>query len=272
MRLEAGQVAVVTGAASGIGRALVDALASRGLIIIAVDIEKAALDSTVAEVSAGGGKIEGHAVDVRTPEGLRAVADHVISMFGRVDLLCNNAGVVTSRLPVWEQSFDDLRWTTEVNLYGVANGIRAFVPQMVSAGRGHVVNTASIAGLAPIPGGGNAYYSASKHAIVGLSETLMIELAHLAPAVGVTILCPGPVPSGIHDAARNRPGDLDCRSRGTGPSSEPGFDLNLVSVPAATVAESVIDAIETRRPYLLTAPDVGVLARERVARLLKSMP
>ncbi|GAA3759034.1 SDR family NAD(P)-dependent oxidoreductase [Plantactinospora mayteni] len=273
MRLETGQVAVVTGAASGIGRAMVDAFAARGLVVVLADVERDALDGAVAEVSATGATVEGHVVDVGTPDRLEALADHVFSTYGRVDVVCNNAGVVTSRRPVWEQSFADLEWTTRVNFYGVVNGIRAFVPYLVRAGRGHVVNTASIAGLATIPGGGNGVYSATKHAVVGLSETLAVELARAAPEVGVTVLCPGPVPSRIHDAARNRPASLVADPPATAPDAlpKPDFGLELRKVPAEVVAEQVVEAIESRRAYVVTAPDTVPLAKARVDALLSAL-
>ncbi|NJC71893.1 SDR family NAD(P)-dependent oxidoreductase [Planosporangium thailandense] len=273
MRVEAGQVAVVTGAASGIGRAMVDAFVARGLVVVLADVEKEALERAVAEVSATGATAEGHVVDVGTPDRLEVLADHVLSTYGRVDVICNNAGVVTSRRPVWEQSFADLEWTTRVNFYGVANGVRAFVPHMVRAGRGHVVNTASMAGLSTIPGGGNGVYSATKHAVIGLSETLAVELARAAPEVGVTVLCPGPVPSRIHDAARNRPASLVADPPATEPDGlpKPDFGLELQKVPAEVVAEQVVDAIESRRAYVVTAPDIVPLAKARVDALLSAL-
>ncbi len=276
MKLHAGQVAVVTGAASGIGRALADAFGGLGLTVIAVDVEAAALETVVVQLVAAGATAEGHVVDVRAPEGLDSLAEHVIATWGRIDVLCNNAGVVSPRLPVWHQSFADLRWTTEVNFYGVANGIRAVVPHMVQARRGHVVNTASLAGLSTIPGGGNGVYSATKHAVVGLSETLAVELAVEAPEVGVTVLCPGPVPSRIHDAVRNRPAELaDGPGSEAGPSDpelpKPDFGLELAKVPAAEVAAQVIAAIEARRRYVVTAPDILPLARRRVTELFADL-
>lgn len=274
MKLQAGQVAVVTGAASGIGRALAEAFGELGLTVVAVDVEPGALQEVVGELVAAGVTAEGHGVDVRVPEGLDSLAEHVIATWGRVDVLCNNAGVVSPRLPVWQQSFADLQWTTEVNFYGVANGIRSFVPHMVRAGRGHVVNTSSLAGLSTIPGGGNGVYSATKHAVVGLSETLAVELAVDAPEVGVTVLCPGPVPSRIHDAARNRPVDLvDAPDPGDSADgmTKPDFGLELTKVPAAEVAAQVVAAIEHRRQYVVTAPDIVPLARERVSRLLAEL-
>jgi NAD(P)-dependent dehydrogenase (short-subunit alcohol dehydrogenase family) len=271
MKLEAGQVVVVTGAASGIGRALVDAFAARGLAVVLADVEQGALDAAVGELTAGGATAMGERVDVRRPEDLENLAAKVQAEFGRVDVLCNNAGVIVPRAPVWEQSAADWRWIVDVNLLGVANGLRAFVPAMVAAGRGHVVNTSSMAGLTTIPGGGNGAYSATKHAVVGLSETLRLELAEAAPAVGVTVLCPGPVPSRIHDAGRNRPADLPAEPA---ESLAPGAKswLTLTRVPAEDVAAQVLVAVEEGREYVLTHADVLPLARARAEHLLEQLP
>jgi NAD(P)-dependent dehydrogenase (short-subunit alcohol dehydrogenase family) len=269
MRLEAGQVAVVTGAASGIGRALAEAFLRRGLAVVAADVEDGALGSAVAEMTADGGVVIGQVCDVRDPEAVLALAVRTLGELGRVDLACNNAGVVTTRLPVWEQSPEDWRWTLDVNLLGVANGIRAFVPHLVRQGRGHVVNTASIAGLAPIPGGGNGAYTASKHAVVGLSETLAVELAAVGADVGVTVLCPGPVPSRIHTAARNRPHELAPPASSEG--SLPDFRLTLEPVSAPVVAEQVCAAVESGRRYVLPGPGTAAMARDRVAGLLAEL-
>jgi NAD(P)-dependent dehydrogenase (short-subunit alcohol dehydrogenase family) len=270
MRLERGQVAVVTGAASGIGRAMAHAFAGRGLAVVMADIERSALGAAVTEVEATGATALGRVIDVRRPEQLDELAEATLAAFGRVDVVCNNAGVVTPRVPVWEQSYADLAWTTEVNLYGVANGIRAFVPLLVATGRGHIVNTASIAGLATIPGGGNGAYSATKHAVVGLSETLRVELDLVAPAVGVTVLCPGPVPTRIHDSGRNRPTDQPAAAVDAAlPKTE--FGLTLEPVAANAVAGLVIGAIEQNRFYLLPASDTLPMARDRAERVLDAL-
>lgn len=271
MKLAAGQVAVVTGGASGIGRGMVDAFAARGLIVVLADVEPDALDQAVSEVAATGATVLGGRVDVRDPGDLDALAARVMSEFGRVDVVCNNAGVVTPRAPLWKQSFADWQWTVQVNLLGVANGVRSFVPHLVEAGRGHVVNTASIAGLSTIPGGGNGAYSATKHAIVGLSETLRLELSLVAPEVGVTVLCPGPVPSRIHDAVRNRPADIGGATEVEDALPKPNFGLTLEPVSADAVAAQVLDAIESGREYVLTAPDIVTMARERAQHLLNQL-
>lgn len=271
MRLEAGQVAVVTGGASGIGRALVDAFAARGLTVVVADVEQSSLDLAEKELRATGATVLTARVDVREPGDLDALAARVLSELGRVDVLCNNAGVISSPAPLWEQSYADWLWTVQVNLLGVANGVRAFVPHLVAAGQGHVVNTASIAGLSTIPGGGNGAYSATKHGVVGLSETLRLELSLVAPEVGVTVLCPGPVPTRIHDAERNRPAELAVVAGEGTELPKPDFGLQLERITPAAVAEQVLAAIESGREYVLTAPDLVPLARARVEHLLRQI-
>ena len=185
-------------------------------------------------------------------------------------MLCNNAGIIAPRRPLWEHTPDDWRWTLDVNLLGVANGIRAFVPAMIEAGRGHVVNTASMAGLTTIPGGGNGAYSATKHAVVGLTETLRVEADAVAPEVGVTVFCPGPVPSRIHDSARNRPAEL----ADTGPVAVPAKTSSmtpLTPVEPAVVGEQVADAVEAGRMYVVTSADVATYARVRMAGVLADL-
>jgi NAD(P)-dependent dehydrogenase (short-subunit alcohol dehydrogenase family) len=267
VRLASGQVAVVTGGASGIGRGMVDAFAARGLTVVLADVEVSALDAAVAELTESGVTAIGVPVDVRDADQVQELADRVLTDLGRVDVVCNNADVVTARLPVWAQSAEDWRWIVDVNLMGVANGIRAFVPAMVECGRGHVVNTSSIAGLSTIPGGGQGAYSATKHAVVGLSETLRIELDLVAPEVGVTVLCPGPVPSRIHDAARNRPMQPGVPDEVEGLPT-PDFALALEPVAASVVGEQVADAVEAGLLYLLPGPGTPEMARSRVDRLL----
>lgn len=271
MKLAPGQVAVVTGGASGIGRALVDAFAARGLAVVVADVEQDSLDAAEKELAASDATVLTARVDVREPGDLDALAARVVGELGRVDVLCNNAGVISSPAPLWEQSYADWLWTVQVNLLGVASGIRAFVPHLVAAGRGHVVNTASIAGLTTIPGGGNGAYSATKHGVVGLSETLRLELSLMAPEVGVTVLCPGPVPTRIHDAERNRPTELVATSGDGTALPKPDFGLQLERIAPEAVADQVLAAIEERREYVLTAPDLVPLARARVQHLLDSL-
>jgi NAD(P)-dependent dehydrogenase (short-subunit alcohol dehydrogenase family) len=269
MRLDAGQVAVVTGGASGIGRALIDGFGARGLAVVVADVES--LDETQRELEAAGVPVMARRTDVRDADDVQALADEVLARFGRVDVVCNNAGVISAPAPAWQQSAKDWLWTVQVNLLGVANGVRAFVPHLVAAGRGHVVNTSSIAGLTTIPGGGNAAYSATKHAVIGFSETLRLELGLVAPEVGVTVLCPGPVPTRIHDAERNRPGDLVAAGTDASVLPKPDFGLELERVSPAVVAERVLHGIENNDEIVLPTSDLVPLAITRVEHLLHTL-
>ena len=207
MKLESGQVAVVTGGASGLGFGLAQAFAARGLHVVVGDVETAALADAVARIEIEGGSAIGVLTDVRFAEQLEALASATIERFGRVDVICNNAGVVTrERARTWEVPLHDWQWVLRVNLDGVFNGIHAFVPHLIAQNSGHVVNTASMAGISTGPG--HAPYMASKHAVVAMSEGLAAELAASAPNVGVTIVCPGGVLGNMATAERNRPPEL----------------------------------------------------------------
>jgi NAD(P)-dependent dehydrogenase (short-subunit alcohol dehydrogenase family) len=269
MRLEPGQVAVVTGAASGIGRALADAFAARSLHVVAADVERAALEAAADEIRGTGAEVLAVPVDVTDAAALLRLRDEVLDRFGRVDVLCNNAGVVGPRVPTWEHRLEDWTWVVDVNLWGVVHGLAAFLPVMVEAGRGHIVNTASIAGLVPVRG--NAPYAATKYAVVGLTETLQVELAEQAPGVHVTVLCPGPVATRIFEAERNRPAAL----RVPGPAATPvppAFAHRWPSIPPSVVAEQVLDAIEADRLFVVSSPHTVPDIRQRIARLYADLP
>lgn len=262
MRLVPGQVAVVTGGASGIGLALVTEFAARGLTVIAADVEE--------PVHRPPGAVVHRSLDVRSDTAVGELAASVVAHHGRVDLVCANAGVVTPPGYLWEQSAADWLWTVEVNLFGVANTLRAFVPHLVRAGRGHVVCTSSIVGLAPFPGGRNGAYAASKTAIVGLCEVLREELNEVAPAVGVTVLCPGPVSTRIRDAARNRPADRGESRPGT-PAPPAVMEHGMARIEPAEVAAHLCVGIEAGAMYVLPNRGTAPHARARVSRLLADL-
>lgn len=262
MELSPGQVAVVTGGASGIGLALVTEFAERGLTVIAADVEEPA--------SRPPGKVVYRPLDVRADGAVEELAASVVAEHGRVDVVCANAGVVTPPALLWEQPAADWLWTVEVNLFGVVNTLRAFVPHLVAAGHGHVVCTSSIVGLAPFPGGRNAAYAATKTAIVGLCEVLREELNEVAPAVGVTVLCPGPVTTRIRDADRNRPADRG-RSRPGTPAPAAVFEHGMARIEPAEVARHVCAAIADGRMYVLPNAGTAAHARARVNRLLAEL-
>jgi NAD(P)-dependent dehydrogenase (short-subunit alcohol dehydrogenase family) len=250
MRLSAHQVAVVTGSASGIGLGLAHGFARRGLDVVLVDVEAEALRAAEAAVGIHGVRTLAIATDVRSLDAVSAVADQTLATFGRVDVVCNNAGVNVAPGPSWELDENDWRWIFEVNLWGVIHGIRAFVPHLVERGQGHIVNTASMAALHPVAG--LAPYAVSKRAVLALSECLRDELASAAPDVGVTVLCPLWVWSRVRDAERNRPDELRPGSASDRAPRPAQSELEGEFKTPEEVADAVIDAIEQRRFYLLT--------------------
>jgi NAD(P)-dependent dehydrogenase (short-subunit alcohol dehydrogenase family) len=272
VRVRAGQIALVTGAASGIGLHLAEQFVRRGVHIVLADVEKeplAAARARVAAAATAGVDVISHAVDVTDARAMIDLAAMVADEVGQVAILCNNAGVVGPRVPLWEQEEADFRWVLDVNLWGVINGLRAFVPDMVRAGRGHIVNTASIAALTTIRGGGNAPYAASKHAVVGLSEVLREDLSVAGLDIGVSVLCPGPVVTNIRDAARNRPGPLERSAHET--SVAPTFTHAVEAIRPDVAARLTLDAIEHDRFWILTNPGNEAEARERLESILHEL-
>jgi NAD(P)-dependent dehydrogenase (short-subunit alcohol dehydrogenase family) len=209
MNAFAGKVAVVTGAASGIGLALAARFAQAGMKVALADIEAAPLESARAAISAQGAEVIAVRTDVMREQDVRRLADAAFDAWGKVHVLCNNAGVTggAGADGVWNLPLEDWDWVLGVNFRGVLHGIRHFVPRMLAQGEaGHVVNTASIAGLITGPTG--APYTVSKHAVVALSEILYKDLKARNAKLSVSVLCPGWVDTRIIESERNRPDDL----------------------------------------------------------------
>src|SRR3954471_7231696 len=198
-----GKVAVVTGGASGIGRAVAERLAGEGMRLVIADVEEAALAETEKAFADKGAEVLAVRTDVSDGAAVDALRDQTLERFGAVHLIHNNAGVGSGG-PIWTLTEADWAWVLGVNLWGVIHGIRAFVPLLVEQGEGHVVNTASMAGLISTPM--MAPYNASKHAVVTISETLHYDLQLAGSPVRVSVLCPGVVQTRIHESHRNRPG------------------------------------------------------------------
>ena len=257
MKLEAGMVAVVTGAGSGIGRALAEHAARQGMIVVAADVETAALDGTVEGIVREGGQAVGIRTDVSVAEEVEHLADTAWSRFGGVQLLCNNAGVFSGGL-LWERSLADWEWVLGVNLYGQVNGVRSFIPRMLAAGMpAHIVDTASMGGLVTAAYSGP--YFSSKFAAVGFTECLAHDLRATGAAIGVSVLVPSLVATGLADSRRNRP------EPSTDGEAEPKADeafvlaamkdtLSGADMPPADVAALVFDAVEHGRFWIPTKP------------------
>jgi NAD(P)-dependent dehydrogenase (short-subunit alcohol dehydrogenase family) len=250
------KVAVVTGAASGIGRATAGRFAREGMKVVLADIDGAGAEKAAAELAEAGHTALGVETDVSKFEPMDALAQRAADEFGAIHVVHLNAGVSTGGLS-WTLTERDWQWTLGVNLWGVINGIRAFVPRLVEQGSGHVVATASMAGLVSAPFVGP--YNVSKHGVVTLAETLHKELEMMGSAVGVSVLCPGWVNTGIGDSARNRPAELQ-NEPAPGVAPAPGDSSMLNGVLASgldpgVVAEQVIDAVKANRFYILTHDD-----------------
>jgi len=274
MRDLKGKTAVVTGAASGIGRAMAERFLAEGMKVVLADIEVEALKDTKREL-ADSGPVAALQTDVSKEEDVRLLADFSLRTFGGVNLLCNNAGVGMGGA-IWEHSVRDWEWLLGVNLWGVIHGIRTFVPIMLNQGdECHVVNTASAAGLDPRPWLG--MYSASKSAVVAISEALQQELVMTGTKVGVSILCPAVVNTRIGDAERNRPkgllNDGDAEPPSQAQAFGDAFRAMLASgISPKAVADCVVDAIQDDRLYILTNPETEGRVRARFGRMLATGP
>jgi NAD(P)-dependent dehydrogenase (short-subunit alcohol dehydrogenase family) len=273
MKQLSGRVAVITGGASGIGRGMAEAFAAERMKLVLADVEEAALASTVAELKTGGADAIGVRCDVTSPQSVAALAERALAQHGAVHVVCNNAGVAGGApASLWDAPLDDWKWVLDVNLWGVIHGMRSFMPILAQQDEGHVVNTASLAGM--IPGGG--IYGVSKHACVALSEGLYRECRLRAPRVGVSVLCPGWVNTRIMDSERNRP---------EGPRPDPGAlaaqyaamrqvveGLIKSGLPPRRVGEIVVEAIRADRFYVFTHPHWNPMIRARFEAILADGP
>lgn len=264
MRIEAGQVAVVTGGTSGIGLALATVLARRGVNVMIADVREDAIPTAVDLLSRHPGRVVGVHADVGVDADVDALADETIERFGRVDLVCNNAGVVCEMAPMWEQRPETWRWLIDVKLMGVVHGVRTFAPLFIAQGSGHFLNTASVGGLIALPNLGP--YNATMHAVVGLTETLDAELKPVSKHLGATVLCPGLVdtPLGRNSAALVPPGAVATPVDGEG-------DAMRDAISPTDVAEAAIDAVGAGRVHAIVGPGADIVARQRVKALLADL-
>ncbi|MBO0714007.1 MAG: SDR family NAD(P)-dependent oxidoreductase [Acidimicrobiales bacterium] len=266
------RVAVVTGAASGIGLGLTERFVAEGMRVVMADVEAPALEEAAKRLSAQGAEVEPVVVDVSKAEEVERLRDRAVDAFGAVHLLCNNAGVGGATGPLWLISPREWEWVLGVNLGGVINGVRSFMPLLLEQDAAHVVNTASIFGVFA---GALGPYSVSKHAIVAYTESLYFQLRDAGARVGVSVLCPGAVQTRFGDSARNRPPDV-------GPPPEPGPNDRTQSerlgqlTPAgrdpSEVADIVVDGIRRARFYILTSTNRNEAVRRRGEEVVAGAP
>jgi NAD(P)-dependent dehydrogenase (short-subunit alcohol dehydrogenase family) len=265
------RVAVVTGAASGIGLALVERLAAEGMKVVMADIEAPALAQAAAAVRRTGAAVVATEVDVSRPDHVERLARETYDAFGAAHVLCNNAGVAVIGA-VHEHSLADWQWVMNVNLWGVIHGVRAFVPRMLAGGdEGHIVNTASMAGLTTAPF--MSVYDVTKHGVVALSEAMYKEFAATGAPLGVSVVCPGLIDTNIMRSARNRPAALAEEGK-AGPQAQ-AFGQALAErlstgYPPSEVAEQVFQGIRDGRFYIVPAqPEVKATIAIRAQDLIE---
>jgi len=249
------RVAVVTGAASGIGLGIARAFAGAGMKVVMSDVDRKRLDREVAAV--GEDRAAGVVCDVADPDAVEGLAAQTYQRFGSVDVLCNNAGIVRGGT-VWELPLADWDAVLGVNLRGVLHGIRAFVPRMLAAGtEGHVVNVASMAAVVPVPGVGP--YNVAKHGVLALSETLSMELSAAGAPIGVTVVMPGRVPSRLGRSPES-------------PDEPAPASLQPDELAVDEVGRMVVDAVVGNQLFLFTHPERIAEAQRRFARITAQQP
>lgn len=263
-----GKTAVITGGASGIGNAIARSLAGEGMKIVIGDIEEEALANAVTDLERDGASVYGLPTDVSKLSDVEALRDAAMEKFGGIHVVCNNAGVGAGG-PLWRTTVEDWQWVLGPNLWGVINGILTFVPHLVEQGEGHVVNTASMAGMVTGPGLG--IYSATKFAVVAISESLLHDLRMAGSSVGVSVLCPGWVKTRIAESERNRPPEL---SRSVEPDAAGQAMMQMLQqvidsgLDPAIVGEMVKDAIKEDRFYIFPHPEMLGGFKSRAQRIM----
>jgi NAD(P)-dependent dehydrogenase (short-subunit alcohol dehydrogenase family) len=261
------KIAVVTGAASGIGRGMAEAFVAAGMKVLLADIEQGALEETTRSLLAAGADVHPVVTDVSKADQVENLAKRTLEKYGAVHILCNNAGVSVRSAPSWSSSLDDWHWILGVNLMGVVHGIHAFLPLMIKQDtEAHIVNTASMAGLIA----NMTLYGTTKFAVVGLSESLYLELKRARLKPNISVLCPGFVDTNIMIAHRNRPTEF--------PEESPQPRVQVLNEWMAeqlkqgmrprAVGDQVIAAIREDRFYILTHPEYQPLIEQRMKDIL----
>jgi NAD(P)-dependent dehydrogenase (short-subunit alcohol dehydrogenase family) len=261
-----GKTAVVTGAGSGMGRAFAQRLAEQGMKVVLADVQVDALDRAVEELSQDGHEVIGVRTDVSSKEAIVALADEAIAAFGKIHVVCNNAGVegyLDGTL--WEATEKDWRWTFDVDFWSVAYGIQVFLPLMLSHGEeGHVVNTCSMTAVTRAGG----MYGIAKHGVLAMSESLFRDLKERGTNIGVSAICPGIIATNLFRGSRNRPEELrnevETPGAAKGRESRERMHARLAEgMSPFTVADIVVDAIRDDRLYVLTDHEWDARIEER---------
>jgi len=266
-----GKVAVITGAASGIGRGIAERCVSEGMKVVLADIDEANLAKAETELKTAGARVLGVRTDVSKRSDIERLARQALDAFGQVHLLFNNAGVAAGGAP-WEATWNDWEWVIGVNLWGVIHGVKVFTPLMMAQNTEcHIINTSSTAGL--IVSGLSAPYAVTKHAVVALSEGLYVTLQQRNSLVKVSVLCPGLVRTNIANAERNRPAELRNEPVPMTPQMQAGlaaFKAAMeTSMSPLQVADVVFDAIEKEQFYILPHPEWTEVIQLRTDKLLR---
>jgi len=266
------KVAVITGAGSGIGRAIAERFAREGMKIVLADVEELPLSKAERELRDKGTDVIGVLTDVSNAEDVERLARKSINTFGAVHILCNNAGVFGDFAPLWKQSLKDWEWVLGVNLWGVIHGIKAFVPIMLDQGEeGHLVNTASLAGLFSMPL--VSLYHVTKGAIISLSESLYHELSLQNAKLKVSVLCPGMVKTKFMESERNRPTHLQAKDKPRTEIEEVWLDAyrEFIShgMTPEEVADHTINAIREEKFYVFPNSQPLEIVRLRMEAILK---
>src|SRR5580693_7679983 len=268
-----GRVAVVTGAASGIGQGLSERFAAEGMHVVLADVEEPALAKAAAELAGNGASVLPVVTDVSDRAAVDALRDAALSAFGALHVVCNNAGVGGPHGPLWECPPGEWDWVLGVNLEGVMNGVRTFMPVLLEQDAGHLVNTSSIFGVFA---GTLGPYGVSKHAVAALTETLHFNLRSLGVThVGVSVLCPGAVRTNFGTSARNRPawaGPAVATDEAEEASAERFDQLSLLGASPAEVAAMVVEGIRSSRFYILTSANRNPAVLRRGEEIVSGGP
>jgi NAD(P)-dependent dehydrogenase (short-subunit alcohol dehydrogenase family) len=262
MKIESGQVAVITGGASGIGFGLAAALGSRGVKVMISDVREDALRQAVGDLRQAGYEVDGTRTDVSDPNAVQALAQAVLDRFDRVDLVFNNAGVAIPQKAMWEQDLDTWNRLIAIKFMGVVYGVRAFAPLLAAQGTGHIVNTASSGGVMPLPT--MTPYNGTMHAVVGMTESLNLELKAVSPGLGATVLCPGLVATGLAENSATLGFAVAAESSG----AETTFG-DVLSVEQ--VAEATLAAIEADRVHVIPGKGIYEMVRQRALSVLEDL-